>query len=129
MAIDPGFRTGCKIAALDEYGNLLEHGVIYPHATHTRRSKEKAKDAGAAPNAATATGQPSTIPDFGPGAMAPFASVTVSIGVPIAELAMMLPAAAYGTEQAPVNEESATADAAPSTPVAEPSDAACGAGR
>ena len=31
LAIDPGFRTGCKLAVLDETGNLLEDGVIYPH--------------------------------------------------------------------------------------------------
>ncbi len=31
LAIDPGFRTGCKVAALDEHGNLLEEGVIFPH--------------------------------------------------------------------------------------------------
>jgi uncharacterized protein len=31
LAIDPGFRTGCKLAALDEHGMLLEHAVIYPH--------------------------------------------------------------------------------------------------
>src|SRR5262249_50862967 len=31
LAIDPGFRTGCKVAALDEFGNLLDHGVIFPH--------------------------------------------------------------------------------------------------
>ncbi|MCI0463420.1 MAG: RNA-binding transcriptional accessory protein [Gemmataceae bacterium] len=30
LAIDPGFRTGCKIAALDEIGNLLEDTVIFP---------------------------------------------------------------------------------------------------
>lgn len=30
IAIDPGFRTGCKVAVLDEYGALLDHGVIYP---------------------------------------------------------------------------------------------------
>ena len=30
MAIDPGFRTGCKIVILDPQGNLLEHDVIYP---------------------------------------------------------------------------------------------------
>jgi transcriptional accessory protein Tex/SPT6 len=30
LAIDPGYRTGCKLAALDEVGNLLEEGVIYP---------------------------------------------------------------------------------------------------
>ncbi|MEI8311156.1 MAG: Tex family protein [Verrucomicrobiota bacterium] len=30
MAIDPGFRTGCKIAVLDRQGKLLYHDVIYP---------------------------------------------------------------------------------------------------
>jgi len=30
LAIDPGFRTGCKIVALDEYGNYLDHNTIYP---------------------------------------------------------------------------------------------------
>jgi uncharacterized protein len=31
MAIDPGFRTGCKVVCLDEKGNLLENATIYPH--------------------------------------------------------------------------------------------------
>ena len=31
MAIDPGFRTGCKVVCLDEHGNLLYHTVIFPH--------------------------------------------------------------------------------------------------
>ena len=31
MAIDPGYRNGCKIACLDEQGNLLYHTIIYPH--------------------------------------------------------------------------------------------------
>ncbi len=30
LAVDPGFRTGCKIVCLDGQGNLLHHGVIYP---------------------------------------------------------------------------------------------------
>ena len=30
LAIDPGFRTGCKVVALDEAGNLLDDTVIYP---------------------------------------------------------------------------------------------------
>lgn len=30
LAIDPGYRTGCKIVCLDPQGNLLYHGVIYP---------------------------------------------------------------------------------------------------
>ena len=31
MAIDPGFRTGCKVVCLDAQGNLLAHDVIFPH--------------------------------------------------------------------------------------------------
>lgn len=34
LAVDPGFRTGCKIVCLDEQGNLLHDGVIYPTAPH-----------------------------------------------------------------------------------------------
>lgn len=30
LAIDPGYRTGCKVVALDAQGNLLDEGVIYP---------------------------------------------------------------------------------------------------
>lgn len=32
LAIDPGYRTGCKVVALDQQGNLLDHGVIFPTA-------------------------------------------------------------------------------------------------
>lgn len=31
LAIDPGFRTGCKVVCLDEQGKLLENTTIYPH--------------------------------------------------------------------------------------------------
>ena len=31
LALDPGFRTGCKLVVLDEHGNLLHHTTIYPH--------------------------------------------------------------------------------------------------
>jgi len=31
LAIDPGIRTGCKVAVIDETGKFLEHAVIYPH--------------------------------------------------------------------------------------------------
>lgn len=32
LAIDPGYRTGCKVVVLDEIGNLLHNTTIYPHA-------------------------------------------------------------------------------------------------
>lgn len=31
LAIDPGFRTGCKVVCLDQSGNLLHNTTIYPH--------------------------------------------------------------------------------------------------
>ncbi|HPR33202.1 MAG TPA: Tex-like N-terminal domain-containing protein, partial [Prolixibacteraceae bacterium] len=31
LAIDPGFRTGCKVVCLDEQGNLLHNETIFPH--------------------------------------------------------------------------------------------------
>ncbi|MCQ2975511.1 MAG: RNA-binding transcriptional accessory protein [Bacteroidales bacterium] len=32
LALDPGFRTGCKLVCLDEQGNLLHNEAIYPHS-------------------------------------------------------------------------------------------------
>jgi len=32
MAIDPGFRTGCKVVCLDENGTFLKYNTIFPHA-------------------------------------------------------------------------------------------------
>ena len=29
LAVDPGFKSGCKLAALDQFGNVLGHDVIY----------------------------------------------------------------------------------------------------
>ena len=33
LGVDPGLRTGCKIAVVDETGKLLAHDVIYPHTS------------------------------------------------------------------------------------------------
>jgi protein Tex len=37
LAIDPGFRTGCKLALLDAHGGLLETDTIQPHASARQR--------------------------------------------------------------------------------------------
>lgn len=37
LAIDPGFRTGCKVVVLDSQGNLVHHTVIYPHPPQNDR--------------------------------------------------------------------------------------------
>lgn len=52
LAIDPGFRTGCRLVALDESGKLLDHLVIYPHGGGPgggRRKEKKPKDQPPAP--------------------------------------------------------------------------------
>lgn len=38
LAIDPGFRTGCKIVCLDSEGNLLHNEAIYPHTSGMKGS-------------------------------------------------------------------------------------------
>jgi uncharacterized protein len=74
LAIDPGFRTGCKLAALDEGGNLLEDAVIFPHATHPKGPGKKPavpspptnapvpEAGGASPEATPATNVPPAVP-------------------------------------------------------------------
>ncbi|HEX3872310.1 MAG TPA: Tex-like N-terminal domain-containing protein, partial [Pirellulales bacterium] len=43
LAIDPGYRSGCKLVALDEFGNLLDHAVIHLIGKEERRAEAKAK--------------------------------------------------------------------------------------
>lgn len=43
LAIDPGFRTGCKVVCIDEAGALLTNATIFPHAPQNEQSKAKAK--------------------------------------------------------------------------------------
>ena len=46
LAIDPGFRTGCKVVCLNEQGDLLFNDVIYPHMPVNKKeeSEKKIKD-------------------------------------------------------------------------------------
>jgi uncharacterized protein len=37
LGLDPGYRTGCKWAVVDDSGNLLQVGVIYPHPPQNKR--------------------------------------------------------------------------------------------
>ncbi|MEO0777519.1 MAG: Tex family protein [Bacteroidota bacterium] len=39
LAIDPGFRTGCKVVCLDASGHLLHNGTIFPHPPQSRRTE------------------------------------------------------------------------------------------
>ncbi|WP_339214370.1 Tex family protein [Solibacillus sp. FSL W8-0372] len=42
LGVDPAYRTGCKLAVVDETGKMIEVGVIYPHTTS---DPSKAKEA------------------------------------------------------------------------------------
>ncbi|SDF20567.1 Tex family protein [Terriglobus roseus] len=41
LGIDPGLRTGCKIAVVDETGKFLAHDVIYPHTGREKEASQK----------------------------------------------------------------------------------------
>ncbi|MDO5047742.1 MAG: Tex family protein [Anaerococcus sp.] len=46
IGLDPGFRTGCKVAVVDQFGKFLDSAVIYPVAPHYREREaiDKLKD-------------------------------------------------------------------------------------
>ncbi len=41
LGIDPGFRTGCKLAVVDDTGKVLEVGVMYPHQPQNRTGEAR----------------------------------------------------------------------------------------
>ncbi len=43
MGFDPAYRTGCKLAIIDEYGKVLSIDIIYPHASSQRASEDASK--------------------------------------------------------------------------------------
>lgn len=43
LALDPGFRTGCKVICLDAQGNLVYNGVVYPHPPQNEWSKSESE--------------------------------------------------------------------------------------
>ena len=42
LAIDPGFKNGCKVAVLDPGGHLVDQAVIFPHPPQNRRVRRQA---------------------------------------------------------------------------------------
>jgi uncharacterized protein len=40
MGVDPGFRTGCKVAVIDTNGNFKEYKAIFPHENNRRYDAE-----------------------------------------------------------------------------------------
>ncbi|WP_456276976.1 Tex family protein [Bacillus sp. AK128] len=43
LGVDPAYRTGCKLAAIDETGKVLQIGVIYPHPPVSKAADAKKK--------------------------------------------------------------------------------------
>ena len=43
IALDPGYRTGCKVAVLDEYGKLLDHATVYPTPPRSQVKETQAR--------------------------------------------------------------------------------------
>jgi uncharacterized protein len=43
LAIDPGYRTGCKVVCLDQQGNLLHNETIFPHPPQSEQGKAMSK--------------------------------------------------------------------------------------
>lgn len=43
LAIDPGFRTGCKVVCIDENGNLLHNETLFPHPPQKEVNQSKKK--------------------------------------------------------------------------------------
>ena len=43
LALDPGFRSGCKLVCLDKQGKLLHHDVVYPHTGEGARAEADKK--------------------------------------------------------------------------------------
>ena len=41
LGVDPAFRTGCKLAVIDEAGRFLDKGVIYPHPPQAKKDAAK----------------------------------------------------------------------------------------
>ncbi len=41
LGLDPGYRTGCKIAVIDETGKLIAHTTIYPHTSQNQYEESK----------------------------------------------------------------------------------------
>lgn len=39
LGVDPGFRTGCKVAVLDETGKFLEYQTVFPHQSAAQRAE------------------------------------------------------------------------------------------
>lgn len=109
LAIDPGFRHGCRVAVLSETGELLEHAVIHPHVPPEGVGK-KAK-AAKAPEPVTAEAvhpvSEAATPEPPASATPEVAAAATTESPPTAEVAQAEPVAfeASGTPPPPSKEQ------------------------
>jgi protein Tex len=124
LAVDPGFRTGCKIAALDEHGNLLDQAVVFPFTPPPRKPREK--PAPAPTPAVAAPIAPATAESMPPAAAPPAtAAPAPTESAPTPEAAPMLQAdpavVAVAVAPAPASDSVAAPTAeAPAPSIPEP---------
>ena len=43
LAVDPGYKNGCKLAVLDEFGKLLDHGLVFVVGSEEQKTAARAK--------------------------------------------------------------------------------------
>jgi transcriptional accessory protein Tex/SPT6 len=95
LAIDPGLRNGCRAAALDEQGKLLEHASFNPFGAALRREERKAKEK--KPEAPAAPPPTETPPSSDAAAAPPATPPAVAAPAPVVESA----AAPTASDEAP----------------------------
>ena len=75
LGLDPGFRTGVKVAVIDKTGKVLEHVAIFPHGGEEKGGKGKGKkDAKAKKNGKEASTDEAPKAEATPGPIAPIAA-------------------------------------------------------
>ncbi|MBM4073304.1 MAG: S1 RNA-binding domain-containing protein, partial [Planctomycetes bacterium] len=119
LAIDPGLRAGCRLAVLDEAGNLLDNAVMHPHGKKPKGSAKSqqtpadktAPVAPAAPAAAPANESPAVAADAPPPAETPAAASAPE--APAAEVP------AVDAPAAPSETPAAAIEATPAAPTTE----------
>jgi uncharacterized protein len=116
LALDPGFRTGCKVAALDEYGNLLEHTVIYPFGGGPKKGPREKKNT---PPSAQAPASPTVAPPADSGAPSPEQTASEPTQPSETQPTETQPTEAHTAEPAPLAAAEAPATPADAAPAPE----------
>jgi protein Tex len=125
LAVDPGIRTGCKLAALDETGNLLEHDVVYlfPKSDRSKPKPKRREESAVATAPATAAGPASTPEAAAPAGDSPVPAAPTQESPPSPAARAPAEAAQPAERAAPAPEPTPAASAAAAEPAPATSDA------